>query len=267
MFLSNISSIYSPPFPTHPPELWGKGLKMKSWLGNVGANAVKAREANIFDLLEMGTGKRTKLLCLGCATGKFTLTASERIGGKVNMYGIDINKSFLKEAKKKGIKTIPSDLNKKLPLKPNSFDVVLSDQVIEHLVDVENYIREIHRVLKPSGYAIISTENLSSWTNLFTMLLGYGPSPMHYSDEKNISGIPKLSPSYMTDVNYGYPPHTKLFTFHVLKELFKLHGFRIEKATGGGYYPAPKFLMRSMSKIDPRHAPYITIKIRKTGIS
>ena len=68
------------------------------------------------------------------------------------------------------------DLNKKFPIKDNSVDVVVSDQVIEHLTDVvDNFVKEIFRILKPEGYAVISTENLSSWNNLFALLFGYGP--------------------------------------------------------------------------------------------
>lgn len=44
-------------------------------------------------------------------------------------------------------------------LQSNSFDVVVSFQVMEHIKDVELYLKEIHRVLKPSGKAYISTPN------------------------------------------------------------------------------------------------------------
>ena len=44
-------------------------------------------------------------------------------------------------------------------LEANSFDVVVSFQVIEHIKDADLYIKEIHRVLKPGGKAYISTPN------------------------------------------------------------------------------------------------------------
>ena len=237
----------------------------KSWLGKMGTNAVKAREKTIFELIEKESkrGNKTKLLGLGCSNGNFTLAASRKVGGEVDICGFDISKKSLNDAQSKGINTVLYDLNKELPLKAHSCDIIVSDQVIEHLTNPETFIKEVYRVLKPGGYAIISTENLSSWNNLLALLFGYGPPPMHYSDEKNISGIPLLSPNYGKTYIYDYPPHVKLFTRHVLKELFKIHGFQIEKLTGGGYYPVPKFLMRMMSKIDPTHSPYITIKIRK----
>lgn len=45
------------------------------------------------------------------------------------------------------------------PFADNSFDVVITFQVIEHIEDDFNFLKEIHRVLKPGGLAIITTPN------------------------------------------------------------------------------------------------------------
>ncbi|MDX2305879.1 MAG: class I SAM-dependent methyltransferase [Microscillaceae bacterium] len=42
----------------------------------------------------------------------------------------------------------------------NNFDFVVSFQVIEHIVDDQSFVKEIHRVLKPGGSAIITTPNI-----------------------------------------------------------------------------------------------------------
>jgi 2-polyprenyl-3-methyl-5-hydroxy-6-metoxy-1,4-benzoquinol methylase len=44
-------------------------------------------------------------------------------------------------------------------LKDNFYDIVVSFQVIEHIQDDALYLREIHRVLKPGGMALITTPN------------------------------------------------------------------------------------------------------------
>jgi SAM-dependent methyltransferase len=46
-----------------------------------------------------------------------------------------------------------------LPYKDSSFDSVVSFQVIEHIQDDELFLREIHRVLRPGGTALITTPN------------------------------------------------------------------------------------------------------------
>ncbi|HEV8515293.1 MAG TPA: class I SAM-dependent methyltransferase [Cyclobacteriaceae bacterium] len=46
-----------------------------------------------------------------------------------------------------------------LPYDDNTFDCVVSFQVIEHIKDDNLYLKEISRVLKPGGFALITTPN------------------------------------------------------------------------------------------------------------
>ena len=46
------------------------------------------------------------------------------------------------------------------PFSDNSFDTIVTFQVIEHIKDDHGFIKEIYRVLKPGGKALISTPNI-----------------------------------------------------------------------------------------------------------
>lgn len=46
-------------------------------------------------------------------------------------------------------------------LKDNAYDSIVSFQVIEHIEDDKLFLKEIHRVLKPGGIALITTPNHS----------------------------------------------------------------------------------------------------------
>lgn len=44
-------------------------------------------------------------------------------------------------------------------LKDNAYDVLITFQVIEHIEDDELFLKELHRVLKPGGVALVTTPN------------------------------------------------------------------------------------------------------------
>lgn len=71
-------------------------------------------------------------------------------GGKrkyPNSVGIDI-------VKLEGV-DIVADLNKGIPLKDDSIDMLVSFHFLEHATDLIHIIEEIHRVVKPNGVIII----------------------------------------------------------------------------------------------------------------
>ena len=112
--------------------------------------------------------------------------------------------------------------------------------------------------MKPNGYAIISTNNLSSLHNIAALLIGKQPFP---ADVSNIQSIGKLFA--LSNDDKGSFAHLRIFTKNALIELFKYHKFEVESVIGVGYYPFPNFIARVLSKIDKNHAVYVTIKVRK----
>ena len=225
-----------------------KNLFIKMW--------AKAMENNLSNILRLCDRKKNaNFIDLGCDDGIWTLKVAKKIGTK-NIFGMDYIEKQLKKARVNGVKTRRVDLNKKFPFSDNSFDVVHSNQVIEHLTEVDGFVSEIYRILKPGGYAIVSTENLASWHNVFSLLMGWQPFSMHISKKYHI-GNP-LSPHFEENLKEGWT-HVIIFTYYSLQELFKKYNFIIAAAKGSGYYPLPT----SFANIDPYHSHFITIKARK----
>ena len=92
----------------------------------------------------------------------------------------------------------------RLPYADATFDVVCSLEVLEHVEDQFAYSREVMRVLKPGGVAIISTPNVlnlnSRWRYLhsgfFTL---FNPLPLSHVDVVHTSGhIHPVSYYYIT---------------------------------------------------------------------
>lgn len=210
----------------------------------------------ILSLLEQNPD--AKLLDLGCGNGEFALKVAERIGTR-EIYGIDIVEENIVKAKAKGIEVYQGDLNDRLPFETESFDVVHANQIIEHLCDTDTFIKEIHRVLRVGGYAIISTPNLASFHSVLFLLFGKQPFPATVRDEV-YAGI--YSPGAKR-INAEMPAHRRIFTLGALKELLEYYGFKVEKTIGSGFYPLPAPLAKAICFIDKRHAVHITVKARR----
>jgi 2-polyprenyl-3-methyl-5-hydroxy-6-metoxy-1,4-benzoquinol methylase len=92
------------------------------------------------------------------------------------VYGVDIDEFALDKAKQRKIKTFKLDLSyDKIPLNNNSVDLVTALELIEHLINPDHMLREVHRVLNSHGQFILSTPNLASYVNRLILLLGYQP--------------------------------------------------------------------------------------------
>ena len=202
--------------------------------------------------------KKAKVLDIGFYRGELSVERFKNIKHP-DIYGIDISQEAIKSGKKINIKTVKHNLEKGLPYKSNFFDIIAANQIIEHLVDVDLFMKEIYRVLKPKGYLILSTENLSSWHNLFALTLGWQAFSQHISRKSHIGNPLRLHKIGREDEDI----HIKIFTLRGLKDLFSIYNFKVETTFGAGYYPIPYPFAKILSKIDPIHAAFIGLKARK----
>lgn len=108
-----------------------------------------------------------KILDTGCASGWFISRISNKFPD-AECFGVDLYKDAIEYAKKryKNISFTVADAHR-LPYKNNSFDVVVSTEVIEHLNNPEIALGEIYRVLGKNGKCIIEVD---SGSLLFTIV-------------------------------------------------------------------------------------------------
>lgn len=232
----------------------------------------EAMEQNIENILSLLEEKpHAEVADIGCGDGQVTIRYKKRIGGTIT--GLDGVKERLKAAIDKGVDHIVSvELEKKWPLKDSFFDTVVSNQVIEHILDVDHFIKEIYRILKPGGYCVISTENLSSWHNIFALILGFQDFSHHILKKRHISNPLSLhygektctwSSKDHSGVDDTAYPHIKILTYKSLIKAFVEYGFEFDKGLGSGYYPLFGFSGAFFCRVDPCHSHFITIKARK----
>ena len=199
---------------------------MKTILKRLGENISAESIRAILKLLE--SNETAEFLDVGCGDGKITLKAA-RIIGTNKIYGIDIIDETIAKAKGNGIDVRSGDLNRRFPFEDNSFDVVLASEIIEHLYDTDNFLTEIHRVLRIGGYTVISTPNLSSWPNIIFLLFGKQPAVASVSDRIVVNTWHANSDFRTLDEG---PAHRRIFTFGALESLVEYYGLEVNIANG-----------------------------------
>tara|TARA_B100001989_G_C24546733_1_gene471333 strand:- start:331 stop:1059 length:729 start_codon:yes stop_codon:yes gene_type:complete len=134
---------------------------------------------------------------------------------KAKIIGIDNYKPDLENAKKRFLDKIDFLYCDCLDMKieSESVDIVLSNQVIEHIVRYEKYLSEIKRILKSNGLLILSTPNFHNPKNTLLKLILKKPI-MRWENNQN------LPPA-------KYRGHVKEFFEDELITLVQKHNFKL----------------------------------------
>jgi len=97
-----------------------------------------------------------KILEIGTGNGGFMAYC-----GKENAIGIDVWKEGVKKLAAQGFDVRYHDASKPFPFPDGSFDVVYSEQVIEHIHDGVAFAAEMNRVLRKGGKAVVRTVDIA----------------------------------------------------------------------------------------------------------
>jgi 2-polyprenyl-3-methyl-5-hydroxy-6-metoxy-1,4-benzoquinol methylase len=104
------------------------------------------------------------VLDAGCGDGRFLAALARDPRRPARLVGSDISERILETARATveredaTVEVVQANLEQ-LPFADDTFDLVVSTQVIEHLLDVAAGIRELARVLRPNGTLVLSTDN------------------------------------------------------------------------------------------------------------
>lgn len=187
---------------------------------------------------------------LGCHDGAITSAVCPP-GSTV--VGLELDSGAATLAHDRGLIAVAANLLHRLPFADESFDAVISNQVIEHLTDTDAFLSETYRILRPGGLVITSTENMSSWHNVFAVALGWQAFSLTNISQR-AAGVGNPIALLRDEEPMAVPmQHVRIMSFRGLAELMKAHGFRNLMIRGAGYYPLPA----RVGAADPRHAAFI----------
>lgn len=108
------------------------------------------------EIINKYTHHKGSLIDIGAGTGDFLIKAKKE-GWDID--GVEPNDKAVRFASEKGI-LLKKDITK---LKDNSADVITMWHVLEHVSDIEQYIKEIRRILKKDGVIIVAVPNFKSY--------------------------------------------------------------------------------------------------------
>lgn len=98
---------------------------------------------------------------LGCGSGFFTLPMASMVGEKGTVYAVDSSQEALEQLNENiesggdvgMVRTVQADVSK-TGIPPGSVDVAFFANVFHDIDSKEAFLREVRRILKPTGYAV-----------------------------------------------------------------------------------------------------------------
>ncbi|MBK3581694.1 class I SAM-dependent methyltransferase [Streptomyces sp. MBT65] len=193
------------------------------------------------------------ILDIGCGDATAAATAAPLLAGH-RVIGVDWSQDALTRARTRLPCTVRGELTA-LPLRTAAADAVLFSEVIEHLVDPDTALAEIHRVLRPGGHLMLSTPNLAAWYNRALLLAGVQPvfsevslRAIHGRPGKEVVG------------------HLRLYTARALREFVTAAGFTVVGLTGAPFHGVPRPLraLDRLACVRPQLASILLLHARKT---
>jgi SAM-dependent methyltransferase len=142
-------------FPTG--RAWAEDLGYPDELANVPESAVEsfAGVANPWTMGRLAAGER--VLDLGSGAGTDSLVAAQMVGADGHVTGIDMTAAMLAKARAAAAEMGAANVEfveaeaERLPFADASFDVVISNGVIDLVPDKDAVFAELYRVLAPGG--------------------------------------------------------------------------------------------------------------------
>ena len=183
-----------------------------------------------------------RLLDVGCWDGSATREYAAAFGASA--LGVEIFDGPAAAARGRAVEVAQLDLEvDRFPWPDESMDLVIANQVLEHLKNVWLPMAEMARVLRPGGRLIVSVPNLASLHNRILLLLGLQPSSIRTQG-----------------------PHVRGFTLGEIIGLVRLGSvFTVERVRGVGFYPLGVGWAAAPARLWPAASHTAVILARKTA--
>lgn len=193
-------------------------------------------------------GQAGSLLDVGCGDGIKTLLYAQKVGvASDRVYGIEQDSTYLEQAQAR-FPVAPVDLEREpFPFADQTVDVIVCNQVLEHLKNIFLPLREMARILTVGGHLLIGIPNVAAMQNRLLLLVGRQP---------------------MCNVIVG--PHVRCFTTKDFAAFLQRNeDFELVAVTGATLYPFPYPIVKYGAAYFPAlssYALYLLKKVRHSPV-
>lgn len=146
--------------------------------------------------------------------------------------------------KQQGVEVFPLNFEREaIPLADESLDLVLSNQVFEHVKEIFWISHEISRSLKVGGHLLLGVPNLASLHNRLLLCAGLQPTCIQTASA-----------------------HVRGYTRHDLLRFLHLNfpaGYEVQMFAGSNFYPFSPFLAKPLARMLPNMAWSIFLLLKK----
>jgi ubiquinone/menaquinone biosynthesis C-methylase UbiE len=182
------------------------------------------------------------ILDVGCGNGDRTIKVANYFNVHMsNVYGLDYNDNFVMSCKKT-FNASKIDLETDdIPHEKKSFDLVICNQVLEHLKNYRKVINDLIRVTRKRGYIVIGIPNLAHLINRIYLMFGIQPMCIHL-DGSHVRGF----------THKGF-----------VRILNSFHEVKLIDSTGALIYPLPLIITKFISHYFVGLSGYVCYLLQK----
>jgi 2-polyprenyl-3-methyl-5-hydroxy-6-metoxy-1,4-benzoquinol methylase len=180
------------------------------------------------EMLRFVPAAAQRVLDLGCAEGAFAATVKERTGAEV--WGIEVSPEAAEHAKAVIDRVLVGDANERIAELPDaSFDTIICNDVLEHLVDPAATLRQLVPKLKPGGVVVASIPNIRFLPALSKLVFR--------------KDFPQ------EDVGIFDRTHLRFFTRKSIVRMFEAAGYTVKSIKGINAYYGPLGVLLTLGSL------------------
>jgi len=157
-----------------------------------------------------------RILDIGCGDGRL-MALLHSINPAWRMEGVDSGETAVRRALQRGLH-VRHGVYENIPFEEGGYDLLVLNEVIEHIVDPGAVLEKVFRELKPGGLVNIETPSLDGWDARLYRSTHWGgwhfPRHLTFFTEATMTALLRETGFSVISVNYLPSPVFWVFSWH-----------------------------------------------------